>query len=58
MSDNNDFALVPRAPSSLERADPCARRILSGMVADRLALVKKEPLANPRFIHSRKVKCL
>jgi tetratricopeptide (TPR) repeat protein len=42
MSETNNFALVPRAPSSLERAEPGARRILSGMVADTLALAKRE----------------
>jgi hypothetical protein len=41
MSEKNIFALVPRAPSSLERAEPGARRIMSGMVADALALAQK-----------------
>jgi DNA-binding NtrC family response regulator len=48
MSETNDFALVPRAPSSLEKAEPGAKRILSGMVADTLALAKKEPSRKPR----------
>jgi DNA-binding NtrC family response regulator len=43
MSGNNDFALVPRPPGALERAEPGAKRILSGMVADTLALAKKGP---------------
>ncbi len=42
MNEKNDFALVPRAPGALEKAEPGVRRILSGMVADTLALAKKE----------------
>lgn len=38
MSENNDFALVPSAPNSVEKAQPCAKRVLAGMVADTLAL--------------------
>jgi CheY-like chemotaxis protein len=41
MSKNNDFALVPRAPGSLEKAEPGAKHILSSMVADTFALAKK-----------------
>jgi len=41
---NNDIALLPRPASALEKAEPGAQRILSGMVADTLALVKKKPL--------------
>jgi len=44
MNRENDFALVPRAPGALEKAEPGAKRILSGMIAETLALVKKEPL--------------
>ena len=47
MSENNDFALVPKPPSALEKAEPGARRILSGMVADTLALVKPDRLDSP-----------
>jgi len=43
MIENNDFALVPRPPGAVEKAEPGAKRILSGMVADTLALVKKMP---------------
>jgi TPR repeat protein len=39
MSKKSDFALVPRPPSALEKAEPGAKRILSGMVADTLALI-------------------
>jgi tetratricopeptide (TPR) repeat protein len=35
---SNNFALVPRLPSAVETAKPGAKRILSGMVADTLAL--------------------
>ena len=38
MKEKDDFALVPRAPRSLEKAEPCAKRVLSSMVADTLAL--------------------
>jgi DNA-binding NarL/FixJ family response regulator len=41
MSKKSDFALVPRPPSALEKAEPGAKRVLSGMVADTLALAKK-----------------
>ena len=41
MSEKNDFALVPRPPGALEKAEPGAKRILSGMVTDTLTLVRK-----------------
>jgi tetratricopeptide (TPR) repeat protein len=44
MNEADNFALVPRPPGALEKAEPGAKRILSGMVTDTLALVKKEPL--------------
>lgn len=47
--EKNDFALVPRPPSALEKAEPGAKRILSGMVTDTLALVKKEQAAKTVF---------
>lgn len=40
MSKKSDFALVPRPLSALEKAEPGARRILCGMVADTLALAR------------------
>ena len=43
MSENDNFALVPRLPGALEKAEPGAKRILSGIVADTLTLAKKEP---------------
>jgi CheY-like chemotaxis protein len=42
MNEADNFALVPRPPDALEKAEPGAKRILSGMVADTLALAKKE----------------
>jgi CheY-like chemotaxis protein len=42
MSEKSNFALVPRPPGALEKAEPGAKQILSGMVADTLALAKKE----------------
>ena len=40
MNEKNAFALVPRSPSALEKAEPGAKRILSGMVSDALDLAK------------------
>ncbi len=48
MNENSDFALVPRPPGTLQNAEPGARRILSGMVADTLALAKKDPPSKSR----------
>jgi tetratricopeptide (TPR) repeat protein len=42
MNEKNDFALVPRPSSAVEKAAPGAKRILSGMVADALALRNKQ----------------
>jgi predicted ATP-grasp superfamily ATP-dependent carboligase len=42
MNERGNSALVPRPPGSLEKAEPGAKRILSNMVADTLALAKKE----------------
>ena len=43
MNEKNDFALVPRPASALEKAEPGAKRILSGMVADTLTLANNKP---------------
>jgi len=48
MNQKNDLALVPRLPGALEKGEPGAKRILSGMVADTLALAKKEPSRKSR----------
>ena len=50
MSEKNKFALVARSPGALEKAEPGAKRILSGMVTETLALAKKEPSAKSVFI--------
>jgi mannitol/fructose-specific phosphotransferase system IIA component (Ntr-type)/CheY-like chemotaxis protein len=47
---NNDFALVPRQPGAIEKAEPGAKRVLPGMVADALALVKKQQRPKPRIV--------
>jgi len=49
MSEKSDFALVPRSPGALEKAQPGRKRILSGMVADTLALARKESFTKPPF---------
>jgi DNA-binding response OmpR family regulator len=43
MNKNGNFAVVRRPSSAVEKAVPGAKRILSGMVADALALAKKQP---------------
>jgi TPR repeat protein len=42
MNEKNDFALVRRLPGPLEKVDPGAKHILSGMVADTLALAQNK----------------
>jgi hypothetical protein len=41
MSEKDNFALVRKASSAVEKAAPGAKRILFGMVADTLDLSKK-----------------
>src|SRR5208282_5524858 len=48
MNENGKFALVPKTPAALEKAEPGAKRVLSGMVVDTLALVKKEQARKTR----------
>lgn len=45
MNESKDSALVPRPPGAVEKNEPRAKRIISGMVADTLALAKKEQFA-------------
>jgi molecular chaperone DnaK len=47
MDEKNNFALVRKPSSAVEKAAPGAKRILSGMVADTLALVRQEPDVTP-----------
>ena len=47
---HNDFRLARRPSSAVEKAAPGAKRILSGMVADTLALGKKERAAKTVFL--------
>ena len=42
MDENDNFALVPKPKNSLEKAETRAKRILSGMVADALALANRK----------------
>lgn len=44
MKEKNDFALVPRSPNAIEKAEPGTKRVLSSMVADTLALAKPTAL--------------
>jgi CheY-like chemotaxis protein len=48
MNDQNDFALVRKPSSAVEKAAPRAKRILSGMVTDALTLTKKNTIAKTR----------
>src|SRR5712691_11101712 len=41
MPDTEDFSLVPRPASAIENTSPGIRRVLSGIVADALALAQK-----------------
>jgi DNA-binding response OmpR family regulator len=41
MNKKNDFALVRKPSSAVEKAAPGAKRVLSGMVTDALALIKR-----------------
>lgn len=45
MNEKNDFALVPKPPSAVEKIEPSAKRILAGMVGDALALAQVESTA-------------
>jgi len=47
MNGNNDFALVPKSPSAIEKSEPAAKRIMSAMVTDILTLAPKENAAAP-----------
>jgi nitrogen PTS system EIIA component len=40
MNESDNFALVPKTPTVLEKAEPGTKRVLSGMVADALILAK------------------
>ena len=42
MDDKNNFALVPRPSSAIEKAQPSAKRILANMVKETLALARQE----------------
>jgi DNA-binding NtrC family response regulator len=42
-NDKNNFALVRKPSGAVEKVAPGARRILSGIVADTLALTKRKP---------------
>jgi TPR repeat protein len=42
MDEKNDFALVPRPPTALERAGPGAKRIVFSMVAEVLVIARRE----------------
>ena len=49
MDETDYFALVPRQPRALEKAERGTKRILYGMVADTLALARKELPTKPTF---------
>jgi len=42
MNEKNDFALVPRPPIEIEKAESGTKRVLSGMVVETLALARRE----------------
>ena len=47
MNEKNDYALVRRPPSAVEKAEAGTKRVLSSMVADALSLAAKEKTAVP-----------
>lgn len=47
LDEPNHFALVSKPPSALEKVSPGAKRILSGIVTDLLALVKTDLATRP-----------
>lgn len=58
MNDKDDFALVPRPPSAVEKTKPGAKRILSAMITDTLAVAKKDQIeTTPKSlrIHSLRI---
>lgn len=46
----NNFALVPKTPAAVEKAEPGTKRVLSGMVSDALALLKKQQPPKLRIV--------
>ena len=52
MTEEDNVALVRSPPSALEKAQPGAKRILSGIVADALALAHAQSLSALQFIAS------
>ena len=42
MNETDNFALVPRPPSAVEKAQPGAKRILANMVKETLSLARQE----------------
>ena len=49
MSETNDIALVPKPPRAIKKSQLGGQRVLSDMVADTLALVKKRQPEKPVF---------
>jgi hypothetical protein len=45
MDEQNNFALIPNPPRSVEKVAPGAKRILFGIITDTLALAKKEHIS-------------
>ena len=48
MNEKDNFALVPRPPRALEKTERGAKRVLSGMIADTLALANQTKTLKPR----------
>ena len=43
-NEKNDFALVPKTPAAIEKAEPGTKRVLTGMVDDALDLARKKEI--------------
>lgn len=47
---NKHHALVPRLPGSLEKGESGAKRVLSAIISDTIALAKREQRIRPRIV--------
>jgi CheY-like chemotaxis protein len=50
MIEDDKFALVPRTPGAIEKAEAGTKHVLTGMVTDALALVRKELRPKPKIV--------
>jgi len=58
MNDKDNFALVRKPSNEVEKSAPHAKRILSGIVADTLALAKKEKKRQEREAYAAMLRAI